>query len=54
MFFDKLISLRLSGKDYIDAENIVKHNKDRYENVGHYIRCAIIAQNNKHNGKHLQ
>lgn len=47
-YFDNKISVRLHQKVYNDVSNIVKFNRDLYENESHFIRCAVQQLINKH------
>jgi Arc/MetJ-type ribon-helix-helix transcriptional regulator len=43
-FFDKEIKIRIRQEDFIQIEENLIKNKDKYENLSHFIRSAIIKQ----------
>lgn len=43
--FDKFISLRIKNNEIKKIKKIIRKNKDKYKNISHYIRCAIIKFN---------
>lgn len=42
MFLEKTIQVRIRKNDIQTIEEIVEVNKDKYENVSHFVRCAIL------------
>jgi len=38
----KVITARFSDGQIRDIEVIVENNKDKYENVSHFVRCAVL------------
>jgi hypothetical protein len=47
VFFEKRIVFRIKGDEIKTAKNIIKNNREKYENLSHYIRCAVIQLNRK-------
>lgn len=45
--FNKKINIVLSEEMRIEAQKIVDNNQDKYNNLSHYIRSAIIEKNRK-------
>lgn len=47
MKFSKKINIVLSDEQLEQAKVIVLNNQDKYNNLSHYIRCAIVEKNKK-------
>jgi hypothetical protein len=42
MFLDKRINIRIKAEEIIKINQILNKNKDKYDNISHFIRCATI------------
>jgi Arc/MetJ-type ribon-helix-helix transcriptional regulator len=42
MFLDRHINLRITEQQYNEIKEVLEKEPDTYNNVAHYIRCAII------------
>ena len=47
-FFNETLSARFCKGELKDIEKIVKLKRNDYENVSHFIRCAVINLVNAH------
>lgn len=43
-FLDETINVRLRKEELEGVRKVVDAMPDRYDNVSHFIRCAIISQ----------
>ena len=41
-FLNKTVVFRLREIEFAELESIVNKNQDRFENVSHFVRCAVI------------
>lgn len=46
MFFTEKITIRFRHKELKEIKRIVKKQKDVYDDVSHFIRCATIKEIN--------
>lgn len=44
MFMDKQITIRIRDVELEKVEEIVKEHPEIYDDVSHFIRCAIMKQ----------
>lgn len=42
--FERAISVKLSKEQHEKIVNIVNKNQDAYNNISHFIRCAVIKE----------
>jgi len=49
-FFNSTINARLINSEKEQIEEIVKYNRDRYENVSDFVRVAVVKAIREHKG----
>lgn len=42
MYLDSIIKVRLREKEIKEILKIISYKNDKYDNMSHFIRCAII------------
>ena len=47
MFMNKTLCIRMREFEYNRLVNLVNKKSDKYQNISHFCRCAIIKQINK-------
>ena len=42
MYLAKQLTVRLTKKEYDKIVVIISNNKDKYDNISHFLRCSAI------------
>jgi Arc/MetJ-type ribon-helix-helix transcriptional regulator len=48
MRFDKVVKVRLSKPILKDARSVIRHNRNKFDSLSHYVRAAVIRANREY------